>query len=249
MKLVHTADWQLGKPYGRFEPEVRAALTEARFDAIDAIGKAATLHGADHVFVAGDVFDTEGPEDRTIVQAISRMERHRCRWWLLPGNHDFARMADCGIVCVSARAAPSPFSLNRSPKRSSRTSGCCLPRSRTGTISTIQPTYSTAWRRPGHGCVSAWLTVRSVISGRRARPRTRSHPTAEELIAEIGAAMLCAQLGMEPTEREDHAAYLASWLTALRNDKRAIFRAATAAQAASELILSHMAAPVMARAA
>lgn len=71
----------------------------------------------------------------------------------------------------------------------------------------------------------------------------------EELIAEVGAAMLCAQLGMEPTEREDHAAYLASWLTALRGDKRAIFRAATAAQAASELILSHMNAPAMARAA
>ncbi len=63
----------------------------------------------------------------------------------------------------------------------------------------------------------------------------------EELIAEIGAAMLCAQLGMEPTEREDHAAYIADWLKALRNDKRAIFRAASAAQTASELILSHMA--------
>ena len=71
----------------------------------------------------------------------------------------------------------------------------------------------------------------------------------EELIAEIGAAFLCAQLGMEPTERVDHAAYVASWLSALRGDKRAIFRAATAAQAASELILSHMVAPVMARAA
>ncbi|WP_336975075.1 metallophosphoesterase family protein [Sphingobium aromaticiconvertens] len=91
MKFIHTADWQLGKPYGRFEPEVRAALSEARFDAIDAIGAAATQYGADHVMVAGDVFDTEGPEDRTIVQAISRMERHPCRWWLLPGNHDFAR--------------------------------------------------------------------------------------------------------------------------------------------------------------
>lgn len=28
--------------------------------------------------------------------------------------------------------------------------------------------------------------------------------------------MLCAQLGMEPTEREDHAAYVASWLTLCR---------------------------------
>lgn len=76
---------------------------------------------------------------------------------------------------------------------------------------------------------------------------SREIRAAEEMIAEIGAAMLCAQLGMEPTEREDHAAYISSWLTALRNDKRAIFRAATAAQAASELILSYVAAPVMAR--
>lgn len=91
MKLIHTADWQLGKPYGRFEPEVRAALSEARFDAIDVIGNEAALHGAAHVLVAGDAFDTEGPDDRTIVQAISRMERYACKWWLLPGNHDFAR--------------------------------------------------------------------------------------------------------------------------------------------------------------
>lgn len=91
MKFIHTADWQLGKTFGRFQQDVRAALTEARFDAIDAIGRTAGEHGADHVVVAGDIFDTEGPEDRTIVQAISRMERYSCRWWLLPGNHDFVR--------------------------------------------------------------------------------------------------------------------------------------------------------------
>ena len=91
MKIIHSADWQLGKSFGRFEPDVRAALTEARFDAIDAVGKAAAQHGCSHVLVAGDIFDTEGPEDRIIVQAISRMERYACRWWLLPGNHDFAR--------------------------------------------------------------------------------------------------------------------------------------------------------------
>lgn len=91
MKFVHSADWQLGKPFGRFEPDVRAALHEARFDAIDTLGRIASEHGAGHVLVAGDVFDTEGPDDRTIVQAVSRMSRHSCRWWLLPGNHDYAR--------------------------------------------------------------------------------------------------------------------------------------------------------------
>lgn len=71
----------------------------------------------------------------------------------------------------------------------------------------------------------------------------------EELVAEIGAAFLCAALGMEPTEREDHAAYVEHWLGALRNDKRAIFQAATAAQAASNFILSAMAAAEGERAA
>lgn len=91
MKFLHSADWQLGKPYGRFEPEVRAALSEARFDAIDALGRAAIEHRVGHILVAGDIFDTEGPEDRTIVQAVSRMGRYAVKWWLLPGNHDFAR--------------------------------------------------------------------------------------------------------------------------------------------------------------
>ena len=91
MRLIHTADWQLGKPFGRFEGEVRSALTEARFDAIDFIGRLAAEQEVGHVLVAGDVFDTEGPEDRVIVQAVSRMTRYPCSWWLLPGNHDFAR--------------------------------------------------------------------------------------------------------------------------------------------------------------
>lgn len=91
MKFIHTADWQLGKPFGGFDAETRNALTEARFDAIGAVGNVAATHNAQHVLVAGDVFDTEGPEERTIVQALARMENFACRWWLLPGNHDFAR--------------------------------------------------------------------------------------------------------------------------------------------------------------
>jgi antirestriction protein ArdC len=54
----------------------------------------------------------------------------------------------------------------------------------------------------------------------------------EELIAELGAAFLCADLGITPEPRADHAAYIASWLTVLRNDKRAIVSAASFAQQA-----------------
>lgn len=54
----------------------------------------------------------------------------------------------------------------------------------------------------------------------------------EELLAEIGAAFLCAGLGITPEVREDHAAYIDSWLKVLRQDRRAIFKAASGAQRA-----------------
>jgi antirestriction protein ArdC len=58
----------------------------------------------------------------------------------------------------------------------------------------------------------------------------------EELVAEIGAAFLCADLGITPETREDHAAYIQSWLTVLKNDKRAIFTAASHAQKAADYL-------------
>ncbi|WP_372088690.1 ArdC family protein [Tistrella mobilis] len=58
----------------------------------------------------------------------------------------------------------------------------------------------------------------------------------EELVAELGAAFLCADLGVALTPREDHAAYLASWLDVLRADKRAIFQAASFAARAVDYL-------------
>lgn len=58
----------------------------------------------------------------------------------------------------------------------------------------------------------------------------------EELVAELGAAFLCAELGIADEPRPDHAQYLTSWLTVLKADKKAIFTAASkASQAASFL--------------
>ena len=57
---------------------------------------------------------------------------------------------------------------------------------------------------------------------------------AEELVAKLGAAFLCADLELTPEPRPDHAAYVASWLKVLRGDKRAIFTAAAKAQQAAD---------------
>lgn len=59
----------------------------------------------------------------------------------------------------------------------------------------------------------------------------------EELVAELASAFLGAEFGFAPEHIEDHAAYLASWLKALRNDKRLIFMAAAKAQAAADYIV------------
>ena len=58
----------------------------------------------------------------------------------------------------------------------------------------------------------------------------------EELVAEIGAAFLCCDLGITPEPRDDHAAYLDHWLKVLKADKRAIFQAASHAQRAVDFL-------------
>ena len=57
----------------------------------------------------------------------------------------------------------------------------------------------------------------------------------EELIAEMGSAFLCASLGIVPTVR--HSDYIGAWLAVLREDSRAIFRAARAASLAADWLL------------
>ena len=58
----------------------------------------------------------------------------------------------------------------------------------------------------------------------------------EELVAEITGAFVCATLGVIPTVR--HADYIGSWLEVLREDNRAIVRAASQASKAADFILS-----------
>lgn len=55
---------------------------------------------------------------------------------------------------------------------------------------------------------------------------------AEELVAELGAAMWCAQTGLSAVTRADHASYLAGWLRVLRTDAKALITVASRAQTA-----------------
>jgi antirestriction protein ArdC len=58
----------------------------------------------------------------------------------------------------------------------------------------------------------------------------------EELVAELGSAFLCADLQITPELREDHASYIENWLKVLKDDKRAIFTAASHASKAVDFL-------------
>ena len=113
--FLHTADWQIGKPFGSFPPDKAALLREARLGAIDRLAGVAGKHGASHVLVAGDVFDGELVADGEIAKALLKMARAEgLAWHLISGNHDPARPG--GIWERVARAGlPRNVSMHMRP--------------------------------------------------------------------------------------------------------------------------------------
>lgn len=110
VKLLHTADWQIGKLFGQFEADEAALLADARFQAIERLATLATVQGVDAVLVAGDVFDAQGVADKTIHRMFNAMAGYAGPWVLIPGNHDAAlvesvwtRAARLNAVPVNAR--------------------------------------------------------------------------------------------------------------------------------------------------
>lgn len=79
---------------------------------------------------------------------------------------------------------------------------------------------------PGHEVVH-WTKHQSRLDRNFGRKRRGDEGYArEELVAELGAAFLCADLELTPEPGSDHAAYIQSWLKVLKEDRRAIFSAA-----------------------
>lgn len=90
LRLLHSADWQVGRIYSQFEPDDAAALFEARFRVVERLAALATEHAVDAVLVAGDVFDAQTVSDKTVRRLFNTMQAYRGPWFLLPGNHDAA---------------------------------------------------------------------------------------------------------------------------------------------------------------
>lgn len=88
--LLHTADWQIGRTYGRFDPDDAAALAEARLATVEQLARLAAERQADAVLVAGDVFDAQAVSPRTIRRLFHALAPYAGPWVVIPGNHDAA---------------------------------------------------------------------------------------------------------------------------------------------------------------
>ncbi|MEM9782816.1 MAG: metallophosphoesterase [Pseudomonadota bacterium] len=88
-RFIHTSDLHLGMSFGSLPDQVRGRLVEARHETIGRLAEAAGAHGAAHVLLAGDTFDSETPSDAVRAQALAAFgAADGLTWWLLPGNHD-----------------------------------------------------------------------------------------------------------------------------------------------------------------
>lgn len=91
MRFIHTADWQIGKPFRNFGAK-ESVLRQARLTAIETIGRLARTEGAAHVLVAGDLYDTDAPAQKTLLEPLERMRGFPgVSWHVIPGNHDHHR--------------------------------------------------------------------------------------------------------------------------------------------------------------
>ena len=92
IRFLHSADWQLGKPFTRFaDGDVAALLREARLAAVEQIAALAAAENVAAVLVAGDILESEHAEPGLLRRMVHRMAGYAGPWLLLPGNHDPAR--------------------------------------------------------------------------------------------------------------------------------------------------------------
>lgn len=88
VRFIHTSDLQLGMTRAFLDGDAQARFSQARIDAIGAIGNLASRVDAEFIVVAGDVFETNRVRPRTVGRALEAMASVKVPMYLLPGNHD-----------------------------------------------------------------------------------------------------------------------------------------------------------------
>ena len=91
LRILHTADWHLGRTFPRFAEADQPKLTRARIEAVDRLMGLAENYGVHAVLCAGDLFHDPAPADvwwRELLRLFDRRKWVNRPVFLLPGNHD-----------------------------------------------------------------------------------------------------------------------------------------------------------------
>ncbi len=127
-RFLHTADWQLGKPFAGVEdPHKRALLQNERVEVLRRIGDVAREHQARFLVVAGDLFDSPQPAPSIVAAGCAAIGRLGLPVFAIPGNHDHvgggtvweqeffrrqaAELAPNLTVLLERNAVPAPGAL------------------------------------------------------------------------------------------------------------------------------------------
>ena len=116
IKLLHTADWQIGKQFGQFEADDAALIADARFAVVERLANLATAQGIHAILVAGDVFDAQGVADKTIHRLFNCLAGFKGPWVLIPGNHDAALAESVWTRAMRLNAVPPNVHLCLTPE-------------------------------------------------------------------------------------------------------------------------------------
>ena len=121
-RFLHTADWQIGKPFGFVPGDAGGELRAQRIRTVRRIAELAQAQELDAVLVAGDAFDANDVTDKTLVLTLEALKPFAGTWVFLPGNHDAAlahsvwtRLRDLGL--------PSNIVIADTPQAIDRWSG------------------------------------------------------------------------------------------------------------------------------
>ena len=88
-RFIHTADWQIGKPYQRIKDEhKRFKLRQERLTAISRIKEVARKQESQFILIAGDLFDSPTPSNSCITEVLEAIGEMNVPVLAIPGNHD-----------------------------------------------------------------------------------------------------------------------------------------------------------------
>ena len=162
--FIHSADWQLGKPYGSVsEVEKRSVLYQERFAVVDRIEALVQEQSACFVVLAGDTFDSPSPSKSTVSAGYAAIGRLKVPVFLIPGNHDhggplglweqpfFVREREQLAPNLRVLLTPEPVELDEAVLFP-----CPLLRRH-------ESSDLTAWLRPGHSALEQFGSKPRVV--------------------------------------------------------------------------------------